>query len=733
VRFSRRVAELFLPQMPFRVLVSHVEAKMLVGLPVEEKGSSEWDLFVTCQIFADGEALVLPEATCHRPLIGRPTWNEWLTLPITVDALPVSSVAVFTVWDCGASGVPVAIGGTTIPLFGENSKMRKGRKKLFLWLGRSGDGLEGQSPFDAAVPDESDRLNRCLARYEKQRYTRIGWLDAQSFAEIRARQAKQTLSDNVAFLHVEFPVFLHPVLYHEKEFVTPVDESETNSIAQVYDPEMSQSNPIDERFQRMRRVQIGLDANLKLTTAEKRDLARIVEFPTTKRLTEEEKNKVWMSRIYLKTLVAALPKFLQSVDWSLDSHAAEAIKLMREGWAPLNVEVALELLTSQFTASNERIRDQAVWAIRGHVQSFLDSLPDEALVTFLLQLVQAMRPERAAAQRPLSDFLMKRARRSKVFGSHFFWYMKVEAESEDDDGAWYKSMIVEFLETLKTADESLFNVCRRQDLLVRTLKELYRHIQEQSKNNRLEMIAIMQKELVSGKFAQLKSFAPLPFPLNPLVEVKGLIAEKCSVFKSAQKPLGLCFEKTDGSPYFVLFKVGDDLRCDQLVLQIISLMDAMLKRDGNLDLSLSPYRVLATGRNDGMVEIVGDSISVAACLKSHDNDIAAFFRKLHPSDSGPYGTDAKVLENFVRSCAGYGVITYILGVGDRHLDNLLLQSNGKLFHIDFGFILGEDPKSWPPPMKITREMVMAMGGDASEHYYKVRSSGCFLTCVLTFC
>ncbi len=58
--------------------------------------------------------------------------------------------------------------------------------------------------------------------------------------------------------------------------------------------------------------------------------------------------------------------------------------------------------------------------------------------------------------------------------------------------------------------------------------------------------------------------------------------------------------------------------------------------------------------------------------------------------------------------------SYLLGVGDRHLDNLLLQSNGKLFHIDFGFILGEDPKSWPPPMKITREMVLAMGGENSE-------------------
>ena len=53
---------------------------------------------------------------------------------------------------------------------------------------------------------------------------------------------------------------------------------------------------------------------------------------------------------------------------------------------------------------------------------------------------------------------------------------------------------------------------------------------------------------------------------------------------------------------------------------------------------------------------------------------------------------------------------YVLGVGDRHLDNLLLCENGRLFHVDFGFILGRDPKPLPPPMKLTSEMLQAMGG-----------------------
>ena len=140
-------------------------------------------------------------------------------------------------------------------------------------------------------------------------------------------------------------------------------------------------------------------------------------------------------------------------------------------------------------------------------------------------------------------------------------------------------------------------------------------------------------------------------------------------------------ERKKSSTFKVIVKTGDDLRQDQLVIMMIQLMDRLLKR-ATLDLCLKPYAILATSASTGLVEFVDGSIPISQVLANNNNSILQFFKKAAPRQGAKYGIDPDVMQTYLRSCAGYCVITYLLGVGDRHLDNIMLLPSGHFFHIE---------------------------------------------------
>ncbi|KAK6643525.1 Phosphatidylinositol 3-kinase catalytic subunit type 3 [Polyplax serrata] len=339
-----------------------------------------------------------------------------------------------------------------------------------------------------------------------------------------------------------------------------------------------------------------------------------------------------------------------------------------------------------------------------------------------------LRPDFGGESCDLATFLIERASQNTTLANYLYWYLVIECEEQENNGKqdgkvreMYMTVMKMFSDKLLKGNSELKKrrqYLQRQQNFIKKLVELVKVVARESGNRKKKTERLQQllSDSETLKF-NFTNFEPLLFPLDPQVLIKGIIPEKASLFKSALMPSRLTFLTEDNKEYVAIFKYGDDLRQDQLILQMITLMDKLLRSE-NLDLKLTPYRVLATSAKHGFLQFI-ESTTVAEVLES-EGSIHNYFRKHHPNATGPYGISGEVIDSYVRSCAGYCVITYLLGVGDRHFDNLLLTKDGKLFHIDFGYILGRDPKPMPPPMKLSKEMVDAMGGENSEHYQQFR-------------
>ena len=82
------------------------------------------------------------------------------------------------------------------------------------------------------------------------------------------------------------------------------------------------------------------------------------------------------------------------------------------------------------------------------------------------------------------------------------------------------------------------------------------------------------------------------------------------------------------------------------------------------------------------------------------------------------------MDKLVRSCAGSSLFSYILGIGDRHLDNIMMTKGGIIFQVDFGYILGKDPhvhKYKPPKIRLDECVVHALGGASSKYFKRMEA------------
>ncbi|WPK27782.1 hypothetical protein PUMCH_005182 [Australozyma saopauloensis] len=193
----------------------------------------------------------------------------------------------------------------------------------------------------------------------------------------------------------------------------------------------------------------------------------------------------------------------------------------------------------------------------------------------------------------------------------------------------------------------------------------------------------------------------------------------------------------------VIVKNGSDLPQEAFACQLIAIISKIwFKR--KIPCWTKRMKILITSANTGLVETITNAISVHSIKKSlteHSivegenvrrkiSTLKDYFVKVFGEESSPAYRRAQ--ENFTKSLASYSIICYFLQIKDRHNGNIMIDDEGHIIHIDFGFLLSNSPGSVgfeAAPFKLTSEYVDLMDGTESDLFqlFKKLCTECFLS------
>lgn len=237
------------------------------------------------------------------------------------------------------------------------------------------------------------------------------------------------------------------------------------------------------------------------------------------------------------------------------------------------------------------------------------------------------------------------------------------------------------------------------------------------------------------------------------------------VITSKQRPRKITIRGNDGKDYVFLLKGHEDLRQDERVMQLFGLANALLARDRRTnthDLSIQRYAIAPLSHNAGVVGWVPHCDTLHCLIRDYreTNQIPLNAENREMMALAPNYDSLTVMQkveifseslertvgkgndlyevlwikstnseewlerrtNFTRSLAVMSMVGYILGLGDRHPSNLMLdQISGRVLHIDFGdcFEVAMHREKFPEkvPFRLTRMLTRAMEVSGIEGSY----------------
>ncbi|KAF9168827.1 phosphatidylinositol-4- kinase [Mortierella sp. AD011] len=372
----------------------------------------------------------------------------------------------------------------------------------------------------------------------------------------------------------------------------------------------------------------------------------------------------------------------------------------------------------------------------------LENSPVEVVFFYVPQIVQALRHDDLGY---VEKYIMRAARVSQLFAHQIIWNMKAnmfkdnKCESPDALKPTLDRIISNIVNGLsgeaKSFYEREFAFFNQVTSISGTLMPLVKKTKPEKKKKIDEEMAkivvdvgvylpsnpegvVVDIDKKSGR--PLQSHAKTPFMATFKVRKT---REESSLGKAIIKKGAQDGEEDAPKTYDVwqsaIFKVGDDCRQDVLAIQLIAVFKNIFTSVG-LDLYLFPYRIVATAPGCGMIDVIPNSISRDQLGREKVNNLQDYFvTKYGGVDSIEY---QKARNNFIQSVASYSVVSYLLQFKDRHNGNIMIDDDGHVIHIDFGFILDISPGGninfESSPFKLTSEMIQIMGSSVEDQGYR---------------
>ncbi len=208
---------------------------------------------------------------------------------------------------------------------------------------------------------------------------------------------------------------------------------------------------------------------------------------------------------------------------------------------------------------------------------------------------------------------------------------------------------------------------------------------------------------------------PILYPFDINYKIIKII--KTEIINSNTKPLlieaQLINDELNKKNVKFIIKKDKNLRKEQL---IACLIDIFLHKLNNLNMQIIPsYKIIMISKDIGVIEYIENSHTLRS-IGTKGYTLQNYILNLNVNNK----LDT-IKTRFVHSLSISSAIAYIIGLGDRHLDNIMINDMGQIFHIDYGYIMDNPIKLFNmPEIKLTNDIIDFLGGNNSLYYQEFK-------------